>query len=96
MKVTVYKVTCTKAYCVHELGTRWALAPWGKDTSVYEGYDEGGEHRELPDGYSYAESTFGSMELYGPDNMRTQLVTHRDQPAVVTPEGGYIILKKGE
>jgi hypothetical protein len=34
--VKLFKVTCTKAYEISGQGTRFSLAPWGKDTFYYK------------------------------------------------------------
>ena len=94
MKITIYKVTCTKAFHSAELGTGWALEPWSGDTEYYEGYDEGPDVRVLPEGYTYELANSGTMELYDPNGIRTELVSEYGQPAVVTPQGGCLPLKR--
>lgn len=91
--VTVYKVTVTKAYRAEEIGVGWSLNPWGKNTEYYEGYDDGGSLMELPEGYTYAETKYGTLELYGPDDRRTAIISKQGQPAIITPRGGSIVLK---
>lgn len=50
--IVVYRIHCTRAYRMDEQGSRYALAPWGRDTEYYEGSDDGGVIYRLPDGYT--------------------------------------------
>lgn len=47
----IYRVTCTGAFQMAENGSRFSLMPWGKNTTFYEGFDDGGRDYLLPDGY---------------------------------------------
>jgi len=64
-----------------------SLAPWGSDTTYYEGTDDGGVEYALPDGYKVAECNGGSLEIYAPDGSHCTLVTAGSGPAIATWEG---------
>jgi len=82
-KVTLYKVTITKAYVASkELGTHFSLSPWGNDTDHYEGYDDGGKQYEMPKGFCIAESNSGSLDFYGPDGNHYALSTVGNHPMI--------------
>jgi len=92
-KVKIYKVTCTKAYMASlELGTRYSLEPWGKDTAYYEGIDDGGKDYLLPDGFCPERSKDGTIAIYK-ENEYCPLVTTQQGPAIATCND-IIILKK--
>ena len=74
--VTIYKVTCTKAYQISEQGTGYSLNPWGSNTAHYEGHDDGGKLYGLPEGYTVAESRGGTDELYDENVMHCSIVMH--------------------
>ena len=74
--VTMYKVTCTKAYQMSEQGSGYSLRPWGSNTADYEGHDDGVENYTLPDGYTLAECNGGTEELYDEKGQYCSIVTH--------------------
>ena len=82
-KVTLYKVTITKAYIASmELGSHFSLSPWGMDTAEYGGYDDGGKEYEMPNDFCVAESNGGSLEFYGPDGIHFALATVGNHPMI--------------
>lgn len=85
--ITIYKITCTKARMMSETGTGYGLRPWGKNTVDYEGYDDGGNIYELPDGYEVSESNGGTTELYDPQGRRVEIVDDHGHPALYVGDG---------
>lgn len=62
--VTIYKVTCTEGYMMDEQGTGFSLEPWGRDTTYYKGYDDGGKEYLLPVGYEVGETKYDEPAIY--------------------------------
>jgi len=95
--IRVYKVTVTHAYMISETGTRYSLTPWGDDTEVYKGYDDGGMDYLLPDDYELLECKGGGLEIYRKDTGEHVLFeSWNGRPALVdmTLKGKHLILKK--
>jgi len=82
-KVKIYKVNCSKAFMASlELGTRYSLEPWGKNTPYYEGEDDGGREYLLPEGFEVTnQKDNGPLAIY-----------HEGEycPLVTTPQGPAI------
>lgn len=74
--VTIYKVTCTKAYMMCEQGHGFSLEDWGNNTMEYEGYDDGGKKYTMPNGYTVEELTDGRHAIFDPDGGHCDLFAH--------------------
>jgi len=92
--VTIYKVTCTKGYQITDKGTGFSLAPWGRNTDYFEGFDDGGKEYVLLDGYHVAESNSGSLEIYDPANQRCAITNRFGKPCIVTNRGAITLKRK--
>lgn len=92
--VKLFKVTCTKAYEISGQGTRFSLAPWGKDTFYYEGYDDGGADYILPEGYTVAETVCGDLSIYDKRNWHCPICSAKNTPFIYDDFGNEIYLKK--
>ena len=65
--VKIYAINCYQAPRMDETGKRYSLEPWGNDTDVYKGEDDGGNPYILPDGYEVAASEDGPLCIYDRD-----------------------------
>jgi len=94
--VRLYKTTCTKAYQISEQGVGFSLSPFGKNTDVIEGFDDGGKLYVLPDGVDVCEmSVPGDIGFFGGDT-HLELISKFGRPALVNADGTEIILKDAE
>jgi len=74
--ITLYKVTCTKAYQMTEQGTGYSLHPWSGNTEHYEGHDDGGRLYALPEGYYESRTAGGVDRLFDEKARSCSIVTH--------------------
>ena len=81
-KVTLYKVTCTKAYSMWEQGEGFSLSAWGDNTLYSEGYDDGGKEYYLPEGYELS-STVDGMPAIFCDNKYCAISMQGNTPVLV-------------
>jgi hypothetical protein len=94
--VTIYSVTCTKAYQMAEQGTGFSLRPWGGDTAHYEGTDDGGREYLLPEGHELAECNGGTVEIYDADGRHCPLGSSYGRPALVTGDRLVVLRPAGD
>ena len=59
-RITIYKVTTTKAYYGDECGTRYCLRPFSW-SAHYDGHDDGGVDYILPKCFKIGLSPFGEQ-----------------------------------
>lgn len=52
--VKIYFNTCTQSVMMSDQSSGFSLDPWGNDTDMIKGYDDGGKDYILPDGYELA------------------------------------------
>ena len=86
-RVKLYKVTRTKAFLMEELGMGFSLHPWGKNSTYYEGEDDGGKEYVLPDSYELAESATGLLAIFDPDGEYCTISALGNTPVLVTSKG---------
>ncbi len=97
--VTIYQVTCYQGYSVHDQGVGFKLKPWGKDTTSYKGYDDGGKEYILPDGYEVAKNVYDERMIFGPDGRGCELMDCDGLPCVFAPGFGnreYVVFKPAD
>ena len=80
--VIIYRVTCIRGYLMDEQGIRYSLQPWGKNTSNYEGSDDGGQEYEISDGYTVSIGNDEQMHFYDKDGNYIKLITYNGHPAL--------------
>lgn len=74
--VTIYKNTCTQSVSIWDQGTGFSLAPWGDDTDVIKGYDDGGRVYNLPDGYTVGEIWGGLPAIFDAQDNHCEIIKH--------------------
>lgn len=83
--ITIYRITCTRAYMMGEQGTGYSLRPWSGNTEYYEGYDDGGQDYILPAGYHAAMSQGMTEDIYDPRGKHCTIHKHRSgRPQLVS------------
>ena len=63
-KVKIYKRKCVKSVLMSDQGEAYSLEPWGDDTMMIQGYDDGGKDYLLPDGYKLSKTQYGELAIY--------------------------------
>jgi hypothetical protein len=91
--MTIYKVECSEAYMMDELGAGFALEGWGSDSDRYKGCDDGGEQYVIPQGYSVAEDMTGAKRLYDPRNNAVDIIG-KSHPAIYDEHGNIVPLRR--
>ena len=95
--VKLYKVECTKGFYADETGNGYSLTPWGENTEVYEGGDDGGADYLLPFDFEVAESNSGSPEIYDEKGSHCTLSKNETGcPMLICSAGREIWLKKSK
>ncbi len=83
--VRIYRQTCTNSYMMSEQGECFDLQPWGDDTDVIKGYDDGGKDYQLPEGYEVCELKHGGQGIFLRDHY-CDIETHSSgRPQLYTP-----------
>jgi hypothetical protein len=85
--IRIYRVECTEAFTMYELGAGYSLEPWGKDTDYYKGGDDGGEEYQLGPGYEVADDMTGTPQIYNAAGHVCMLVGHT-HPALIDADLG--------
>jgi len=88
--VKIYLNTCTEAVHMYEQGEGYSLLPWGGDTRMSKGYDDGGMDYALPPGYVVGESRGHRPYIYDPNGRSCEI--GRDP----TTQGPILIRSTGE
>lgn len=88
-KIRIFKIECTRAYMMSELGTGLSLYPWGKNTESYEGDDDGGTVYELPEGYTVSVTGAGDLGIFDPHDCYCHL-WQRGQKIALTSDCSHI------
>lgn len=84
--IKIYDVWVYEGQMICETGRRYSLQPWGRNTAVYKGEDDGGQKYTLPEGYETAETVSGEIGIYNADGQYCPLVTTRSGPAIMDDE----------
>ena len=82
--VTIYEITCTSGYQMCETGTGYSLEPWGNNTVIYEGCDDGGEEYILPEGYHLGSGEMGELAICDSHGHDRILINDNGHPAIDT------------
>lgn len=91
----IYHIWRDRGIHVGETGEGWDVRPYGNNTGMLNGTDDGGQDYILPDGYSVGQDCDGVPHLYSDkDSMPVMLVNNGGHPVIVTESGGYITLKR--
>lgn len=93
--ITLYKITCTKAYMIDEQWFGFSLEPWSGDTAYYEGYDDGGKQYEFPEGFKVCEMQAGELGIFDAAGAHYTLSREGHTPLLVS-SGKTIYLRKAE
>ena len=94
-KIKLYKATCTKSVLMSDQGQGYGLEPWGDDTDMLQGYDDGGHDYLLPTGYHVATSKSGPQEIYNKNGVHCDLgIGYQRDPIIV--DGKTIITLQRE
>lgn len=89
--VTLYKITITRSIMMSDLGCGYSLRPWGNNTDMIEGHDDGGEQYVLPQGFEVSSTIGGEVAVFrGSQHCplvchpsgRPQIVSHPDSPVL--------------
>jgi len=91
--ITLYKVTCTKAYQILEQGTGYSLRPWGDNTDHYEGYDDGGKLYGLPEGYTVETMQDDSTAIFDERQKHCDIVLHSNGLPGLVSSTRTVVLK---
>ena len=73
--VKIYKNTCVRGVMMAEQGTGFSLEPWGCDTNMMQGYDDGGKNYILPDNYEVCALKYGGTGIFHGD-IFCDILTH--------------------
>ena len=82
--VTIYEITCTRGFQMCETGVGYSLEPWGDNTVIYEGCDDGGEQYALPEGYALARDGMGDLVICDSHGRDGILINDNGHPAIDT------------
>ena len=93
-KVKIYKITVTKGYQMSEQGTHFSLKPWEGNNIDYEGFDDGGNEYNLPEGFELAKTIDGTPSIYKNNNYYS-LTKFYNNP-MITNGFDTIVLKKSK
>lgn len=97
-KVRLYRWTVTRSVSIHETGDNgFNLAPWGKDTDMIQGHDDGGVDYDLPEGYELGSTQFGEPMIYdmrAKNGAACQIMGYAGAPILVSSFGPSEVLKR--
>lgn len=82
MTIKLYKVFCAEAPMMKETGFHYALTPWGSDTLIYKGEDDGGQEYNLPAGFELVEYADGHIGIESEEGIPCRVITHSDKPVL--------------
>lgn len=81
--VKIYRVECTTGVMIGEEGWGFSLEPWGNDTAMIQGDDDGGVNYDMPDGLHVGQSKSHSKEFFAESGEHCPLTTIDDLPVVI-------------
>jgi hypothetical protein len=81
--VKLYKTTITKAIHMSDQGSGYSLTPFGDDTAMIQGYDDGGRDYILPDYLDLSETVGGEPAIYFGER-HCPIVSLFGKPQVIT------------
>jgi len=92
--VKIFKIERAQTFRADELGTGYSLQPWGDNTSIYSGTDDGGCEYILPDGFEIAMSDYDTVEIYDSAGNHCVLSNNKWGKPIIVTRDFCTILKK--
>jgi len=87
-KVKIYKIECTEAQMMCELGTRWSWNEWGANTREYHGDTIDFQEVVVPDSFEWLSTNGGGKEPFV-DGKHCVLITSQEgEPFLVVGHTG--------
>lgn len=92
--VTIYRITLTKSPMGEQPAENYSLSPWGHNSAIFQGHDDGGRAYRLPEGYAVGDDGFGETVIWDPRGYPCTLGTEEGagRPQLVSERGAVTCL----